>query len=93
MKEIKLDDIDWKILSLLNNNSRITLVDIAEKVKLKEPQITIKPIRTIADEAIKFVKENPDSSLVAKEFRNPRTKELESGPRLFQRIGESIRNG
>ena len=32
MKEIKLDDIDWKILSLLNNNSRITLVDIAEKV-------------------------------------------------------------
>ena len=68
-------------------------VGVSEKVKLKEPQITIKPIRTIADEAIKFVKENPDSSLVAKEFRNPRTKELESGPRLFQRIGESIRNG
>ena len=67
--------------------------EISEKVKLKEPQITIKPIRTIADEAIKFVKENPDSSLVSKEFRNPRTKELESGPRLFQRIGESIRNG
>ena len=69
------------------------VVGVSEKVKLKEPQITIKPIRTIADEAIRFVKENPGSSLVAKEFRNPRTKELESGPRLFQRIGESIRNG
>jgi len=67
------------------------VVGVSEKVKLKEPQITIKPIRTIADEAIRFVKENPGSSLVAKEFRNPRTKELESGPRLFQRIGESIR--
>src|SRR3990167_65769 len=67
--------------------------EVNEKVKLKEPQITIKPIKTIADEAIKFVKENPNSSLVAKKFRNPRTKELESGPLLFRRIGESIRNG
>lgn len=64
-----------------------------EKVPLKEPRLAIKPTQTIADEAIKFARENPDSSLVAKEFRNPRTKELESGPKLFKRIGEAIRDG
>lgn len=66
---------------------------VKEIAPIKEPQLTTKVSGGIADEAIKFAKENPDSSLVAKEFRNPRTKELESPPRLFKRIGESIRNG
>ena len=58
-----------------------------------EPQLKVGVSRGIANEAIDFAKANPDSSLVAKEFRNPITKELESGPLLFRRIGESIRNG
>lgn len=33
-KKIKIDEIDLKILSLLNKDSRISLVDISEKVKL-----------------------------------------------------------
>lgn len=59
----------------------------------KVPEIIVPETKAIIDEAIKFVKENPESSLVAKEFRNPRTKELIGPPRLFKRVGESIRNG
>ena len=33
-KKVKLDETDFKILSLLNTNSRISLVDLSEKVRL-----------------------------------------------------------
>ena len=60
--------------------------------RITETQLKVKVSKEIANEAIKFAKENPKSSLVAKEFRNKWTKELESGPRLFKRIGEAIRD-
>jgi len=57
------------------------------------PKLKTEITNTVADEAIKFAKANPESSLVAKEFRDPVTKELIGGPRLFRRIGEGIRTG
>lgn len=68
-------------------------LNLFKSVKETIPEIPVSTTKGIANEAVKFAKENPESSLVAKEFRNPRTKELESGPLLFRRIGESLRNG
>ena len=67
--------------------------EVKPEVKLFKEGLEPAISRSIADEAIKFAKENPESSLVAKEFRDPRTKELIAGPRLFKRIGEALENG
>lgn len=81
--------------------------------KLIEPKLSTSVSGDIANQAIKFAVENPDSSLVGKKFtnpdyykrlkkgdivsgevyRNPLTKEQISGPPLFKRIGEGLRNG
>src|SRR3990167_1215163 len=81
-----------EVKTIIQNSAKTgaTLSHLAQEAT---PQLKVGVSRSIANEAIKFAKENPDSSLVAKAFRNPRTKELESGPLLFKRIGESIRNG
>lgn len=48
-----------------------------------ESQLAVQSSKEVADEAIKFAKANPESSLVAKEFRNKYTKELESPPAVM----------
>lgn len=57
------------------------------------PELKSDITNKIADDAIRFAKANPESSLIGKEFRDSVTKEQIGGPRLFKRIGEGIRNG
>lgn len=72
----------------LQKTTKKVVEDVATTKKLETEASNI-----IADEAITYAKKFPDSSLVAKEFRDPVTKELIGGPRLFKRIGEALRSG
>lgn len=78
---------------ITNAATELAPTTIKKAAGILEPKLNIEASKQIATEAIDFAKKNPDSFLVGKQFRNKFTKELEGGPRLFKRIGESLRNG
>jgi len=50
--DTKLDGLDFRIINFLHENGRITITDLAEKVKSSRPTVTNRLKRLIADEVI-----------------------------------------
>lgn len=58
-----------------------------------EPQLKSNISRQVTDEAINIIKKDPESGIVGKVLRDPKTGEQIGGPRLFQRIGDALERG